>query len=68
MVNWLLRIFSQKTVSVFFRKELLQPFVNAEEHLLFELYGVIVDINHHAGFKLFSEDTSCVKQQPKHYV
>lgn len=41
MVNWLPRIFSQKTVSVFFWKELLQPFVNAEEHLLFKPYCVI---------------------------
>lgn len=36
-----------------------------EEHLLFKLHGVIVDINHDADFRMFSEDTSCVKQQPK---
>lgn len=39
--------------------------MNDEEHLLFKLYGVIVDINYDADFKLFSEDASCVKQQPK---
>lgn len=45
---------------------MLQRFVNVMEHFLFKFYSVLVEINHHAGFKLFNEDASCVKQQPKH--
>lgn len=44
MVNRLLRALSQKTLLVFFGKELLQPFVNHVEYFLLKLYSALFKI------------------------